>query len=187
MLKEKLLQIHLPEELSSCTEDRTSSRIFRLVDKHKKQRNANQMSITCSAQFDSESKFFEKLVSWRATENDRIEKQIQVNLNHMVYPIIETLRLHISPSKKSLIYLLESCLRDILSPMILVLENKFNTLSPCEVEICSMISKGFSSKQIALLRNISALTINDHRKNIRKKLGLTNTKKNLVTYLKSIG
>ncbi len=185
MSKKNILQFRRPEEGPSITEDLTNRRLFRLEKTQEKPGDSDQKSMTGSTLLNSDPKLLEELIRWRAAENRRVEKQIQLNLKHMVYPIIDTLREHISPSKRNLIYLLESCLRDILSPMILVLESKFHTLSPTEVEICSMISKGYSTKHIASLKNISGLTINDHRKSIRKKLGLTNTKKNLVSYLKS--
>ncbi|HEV8285425.1 MAG TPA: response regulator transcription factor [Chitinophagaceae bacterium] len=56
-------------------------------------------------------------------------------------------------------------------------ENKtgLNSLSQREIEIISFIKKGDSSKEIAEALSLSAKTIEVHRYNLMKKLGLKNT------------
>ena len=56
-------------------------------------------------------------------------------------------------------------------------------LSPREIEICNLIKENKSSKEICEALNISQGTIRKHRESIRYKLGLTNSKINLKTYL----
>ncbi|MCX5843241.1 MAG: LuxR C-terminal-related transcriptional regulator [Deltaproteobacteria bacterium] len=46
--------------------------------------------------------------------------------------------------------------------------------------------EGKTSKDIAKLLNITERTANFHRENIRKKLGLTNKKTNIRSYLLSV-
>ena len=59
-------------------------------------------------------------------------------------------------------------------------------LTPSEVDVASRIAKKATSKQIASQLFIAVNTVKTHRKNIRKKLGLKNKKKNLAQYLKEI-
>ncbi|MEQ1637001.1 MAG: PAS domain S-box protein [Methylococcales bacterium] len=59
----------------------------------------------------------------------------------------------------------------------------FNKLTPKESEIAAMIQQGFSTKHIAAALSSSTGTINNHRKNIRKKLGLNNEPINLRSHL----
>ncbi|UCE35779.1 MAG: LuxR family transcriptional regulator, partial [Deltaproteobacteria bacterium] len=48
-----------------------------------------------------------------------------------------------------------------------------------------MIRNGLQTKEIAELCSISLATVNRHREHIRRKLGITNSKRNLLTYLQS--
>lgn len=60
-------------------------------------------------------------------------------------------------------------------------------LTPTEMKICQFVQAGSSTKEIADAMNISVETIQTHRKNIRKKLGLRGRQVNLYTYLNSPG
>jgi PAS domain S-box-containing protein len=57
-------------------------------------------------------------------------------------------------------------------------------LTPTEMEICQYIQSGRSSKEIADMMHSSFETIQTHRKNIRKKMGLKGRKTPLCTYLR---
>ncbi len=59
-------------------------------------------------------------------------------------------------------------------------------LSPREMEICSMIKNGSSSKDIAEALDIALVTVQKHREVIRRKLGLTNKSVNLTTHLRNM-
>ncbi len=59
----------------------------------------------------------------------------------------------------------------------------FSKLSPREMEICSLIRNGGSSKEIARALNISLITVNKHRERIRKKLFISNKNISLSEYL----
>ncbi|MCX5850645.1 MAG: PAS domain S-box protein [Deltaproteobacteria bacterium] len=58
------------------------------------------------------------------------------------------------------------------------------SLTPAELQIASQIGRGMSSEEIAAYLNISLNTVKTHRKNIRKKLGLIDSKENLFSFLK---
>lgn len=59
------------------------------------------------------------------------------------------------------------------------------SLTPAELQIASQIGHGMKSEEIAAYLNVSVNTVKTHRKNIRKKLGLNDSKTNLVAFLKS--
>ncbi len=59
---------------------------------------------------------------------------------------------------------------------------KYN-LTPSEIEICRLVKAGNLSKKIAEILNISYATVTTHKKNIRRKLKISNSSTNLKTYL----
>ncbi len=65
-------------------------------------------------------------------------------------------------------------------------EEPDTTLSPREVEILEYLGKGFFSKEIAERLYISVNTVNNHRQNIIRKMGLTNTSE-AIAYAHKIG
>lgn len=56
-----------------------------------------------------------------------------------------------------------------------IMTDLIDQLSPRELEVLKMISAGNSRETISSLLNISKLTYDDHRKNIRIKLGIKNS------------
>ena len=63
--------------------------------------------------------------------------------------------------------------------------SKYIDFTPTEIRIADFIKDGKNTKAIAGLLNLSPSSIQWHRKNIRKKLGLTDTRINLFTFLNS--
>jgi tetratricopeptide (TPR) repeat protein/DNA-binding CsgD family transcriptional regulator len=61
--------------------------------------------------------------------------------------------------------------------------NQFPDLSPNEQKICAFLRLNMSSKEISELTGQSVKTLEIARTRLRKKLGMTNTKTNLVTFL----
>jgi len=59
-------------------------------------------------------------------------------------------------------------------------------LTETEIKIAAMVKNGMSSKEITDLMNISLETVKTHRKHIRKKLNIHNTKYKLSSYLLSV-
>lgn len=57
---------------------------------------------------------------------------------------------------------------------------------PQEIKVVALIKDGKISKEISEILNISETTVNFHRKNLRKKLGLKNRRMNLKSYLLSM-
>lgn len=58
-------------------------------------------------------------------------------------------------------------------------------LTTSEIEIVKMVSQGFTTKEIALRKNISFHTVNTHRKNIFRKMGVSNASELIMKAIKS--
>lgn len=118
-------------------------------------------------------------------EQSEIGKVILSNVNKTVLPILNALRSDASTTHLKYLDLIQKQLEEITSPFINKLSKQFMELTSSEIQICNMIKNGLSTKEIADLRHVSQATINRHRENIRRKLGLRNQKINLPTYLQT--
>jgi PAS domain S-box-containing protein len=122
-------------------------------------------------------------------EEDRleVEQQIGAHLKNMVLPYIEKLKRGMpSARNQANIGVIESNLREIASPFAKVLMDKMYSFTPTEIQIANFIKLDKSNKEIAGYLNLSVKTIEYHRYNIRRKLGLINKPVNLRTYLQTM-
>ncbi len=119
-------------------------------------------------------------------QKTEIEKKIARNLNLTVKPIVDQLKSQDVPETVGfLLQSLEFNISNLFSSFGTRLIKDGHRLTPKEVRICEMIRSGLSSKQMGKVLGISTQTVLVHRKNIRKKLGLAKTKRNLASYLKA--
>ena len=88
--------------------------------------------------------------------------------------------------QKVLVGILESNLKDIISPFSRRLSSKYLNLTPKELQIANLIKQGKHTREIAKIFNLSKRTIESHRDHIRRKLGIKNKKANLRTHLLSL-
>jgi DNA-binding CsgD family transcriptional regulator len=82
--------------------------------------------------------------------------------------------------------ILESHVREIISPFTKRLSGKYLGLTPVEIQVASLIKDGKTTKEIAGSLSVSVDTVSAHRLHIRKKLGLSKQKANLTSFLKSL-
>jgi DNA-binding CsgD family transcriptional regulator len=79
--------------------------------------------------------------------------------------------------------ILESNLKDIISPFSRKLSSKYMNLTPKEIQIANFIKEGKTSKEIADIMNVSKSAVDIHRYRLRNKMGLNNQKANLESHL----
>jgi DNA-binding CsgD family transcriptional regulator len=127
------------------------------------------------------------LLKRREEDKENLQENVLVNVEELIFPYIEKLKNdHLSPQQTTLVSIIESNIKEIVSPFATKLSSKFLNLTPTELQVASLVKKGRSSNEIAELMNLSPNTILFHRYNLRRKLGLKQTKVNLRTYLRSL-
>lgn len=159
--------------------DAVSNRIAKAAEKintHK------QLEVERQALRDANAALHDSLVRSQR-EKTMLGASIQAKIDKIIVPIFYALQAESLPGQQIYIELLKSNLDDIVAPFVEANREVMSVLSPVEIQISSMIKHGLSTKKIAETRGISPATVNRHRESIRRKLGITNTKVNLVSYL----
>ena len=118
-------------------------------------------------------------------EKKQIKEGVIANVEELLLPSLKKLRRKGSALDNKHIDLLEKSALQLTSGFGMRVSERRWRLTPREIEICNMIKGGLSSKEIAELISVSSRTIEIHRNNIRKKMGLSRKKVNLTTYLQS--
>lgn len=130
------------------------------------------------------------LVLTSNTNRDYILRILATGITHFILKtctVEELLDVLIAIGKNEK-YLCKKAIEVLLSENITSVKNKYN--DPCltkkEIEIIKLIAQGLTTKEIASQNFISAHTVNTHRKNILRKLGINNTSE-LVMYAVKAG
>lgn len=127
------------------------------------------------------------LLKQRETDKAELEERVLLNINELILPYLEKLKTKVLEDKqKAYVEIISSNLNDIVSPLIRSLSTKLIKLSPTEIQVINLIKQGKTTKEIAKTMNLATSTIDFHRNNIRKKLGIKNKKINLAAYLSSL-
>lgn len=124
----------------------------------------------------------------KSDENkSELENKILSNMKELVEPYLAKLKeSRLTRQQTAYLEILESNLQDIISPFSQNLNAKFGQLTPSEIQIANLIKNGRTTKEIARLMNVSGRTVEFHRDNIRKKMGIKRKKVNLRSYLLSL-
>ena len=116
-----------------------------------------------------------------------LEEQILSNVNHLVFPYLDRLRRRVADAKgRAYIDIVEANLNELTWPFGSRLSATFARLTPTELEIAKLVIQGKTTKMIAGLLNTATSTVDFHRNNIRRKVGIRSARVNLRTYLTSL-
>jgi PAS domain S-box-containing protein len=126
------------------------------------------------------------LLKKREDDKGELEQNVASNIKRLILPNLVELKKRTSGKReKFYINVIESNLKNIISPLAQKLSTGALNLTPKEFQIADLIRHGKSTKEIADHLDISKSAIDAHRNNIRKKLGLSGKKVNLQSFLSS--
>lgn len=127
------------------------------------------------------------LLNKRDEDQKEMARKMMISIENLVLPYLEKLKEKISDSALSTyLGILESNLDLIFSPVRDDLSFKYMKLTSAELAVADLVRHGNSTKEIASILNISIKTVETHRGNIRKKMGLNNRKTTLRKCLLSL-
>jgi len=125
------------------------------------------------------------LLNQRDKDRNDLEEAILSNVKVLILPYIDKIKNHIDPSGISYLNVLNSNLKDIVSPFSKKLLNRYLDFTNRELQVADLIREGKTTKEIAELLTVSESAVNVYRYHIRKKLDLSK-KQNLRSYLSSL-
>ena len=116
-------------------------------------------------------------------KKDAMDKIVSY-VSEVALPSLEKIRLN--KGKDFYIDLHRRVLEDLASPYAQKIDKIRSVLTPREMEVCNLVKNGYTNKEISRLLGITRQTVEKHRRMARKKLGITNKKINLHSYLNSL-
>ncbi len=127
------------------------------------------------------------LLKKRQEDKIEIEDNVLTNVKELIEPYFRKIKkTRLDDQQKALLSILESNLKEITSPFTRRMSLKHLYLTPTEIRIANLIRHGRPTKKIAEFMDISPRTVDTHRKNIRRKIGLQQKRANLRSYLLSL-
>ncbi|MCP4574689.1 MAG: PAS domain S-box protein [Deltaproteobacteria bacterium] len=127
------------------------------------------------------------LLKKREEDKSAMEENVLANIKELVFPYLDKLnQSRLGDDSRTYLNILRENLEDIIAPFTIKLTSKYMGLTPAELQVANLVKLGKTSKEIAALLHMSSKTIDTHRYNTRKKIGLKDKKGNLRAYLLSI-
>jgi PAS domain S-box-containing protein len=125
------------------------------------------------------------LLQRRAEDKIEMEEKILCNVKDLISPYLEKLDSSgLKENQASYLYVLKSNLENIIAPFAKKLSAVQLNFTPREIQVANLIKENKTTKEIAEMLRVSESSVDFHRHNIRKKIGLLNKKINLTSHLK---
>ena len=157
-----------------------------LAERNERKKVENELRLK-SQSLEEANTALKVLLQHREEDRKAMEEKVITNVKKLVLPYIEKLKtLKLNENQMACLKITEDNLKDIISPFLRNLTVEHLNLTPREIQITSLVKEGRTTKEITDLLNISATAVDFHRKNIRMKLGIKNTKTNFRSFLLSM-
>ncbi|MDQ5985018.1 MAG: hypothetical protein CSYNP_00722 [Syntrophus sp. SKADARSKE-3] len=125
------------------------------------------------------------LLRHREDEKKNLEDKVVMNIKNLIIPFMQKMKSSgLNNQQMAYLQMIETHTNDITSLMAKKM-HQFN-FTRTEIDVASLIKEGKKTRDIAKIIGIANSSINTHRNNIRKKLGISKEKVNLRSHLQSL-
>jgi PAS domain S-box-containing protein len=164
--------------IRDVTARKSSEALLRRRESELEERNKNLEEVNTALKV---------LLQKREEDRRALEANMLFNVTRLIHPYLEKIRPLCTGDRMRLyLEIIENNLKEIISPFSTTLSATALKLTLTEIQVANHIKTGLATVEIARLMGISPGTVEFHRKNIRRKLGLQKTETNLRAYLKSL-
>ncbi len=174
-----------PATVTAARSDWDGRRYWSLIVRDETQQKAMETQLRQEKQQIEEMNLTLKTVM-KSIEQDRkdFESRVASKIKTSLLPGLKKIdAASESGGRKSYLAILEEQLIGLTAGFEKELDVGLLKLTKTEIEVCRLVQAGCSSKDICDAMKLSFDTVQTHRKNIRKKLGLNGAKLNLHTFL----
>lgn len=113
-------------------------------------------------------------------KTEEIEKRYYYNIEEKVFPMLDVLKTtKLDERQAAILDILEANFKTIINSFSSLFNAEYCGLTQREIQIAHLIQSGKTTKEISNLLCLSCKAVDFHRANIREKLNIKNTKKNL--------
>jgi PAS domain S-box-containing protein len=124
------------------------------------------------------------LLKQREEDRIQIEENVLTNVKTSILPYIEKLKKgSLTKHQGTCLKMLEGQMKEIIAPFLRTISQSSFDLTPQELRVADLVKNGNTTKEIAGILRISIKTVDYHRDNLRRKLGIKNNKTNLRSFL----
>ncbi|MBP7653291.1 response regulator [Candidatus Dependentiae bacterium] len=180
-LEIKNYQFHLNE----LVEMRTSQ----LTEEIKKQKEYEQKLIEVQKETEMKNIALQEVLKHIESEKKKYHQELLSNIQSVFLPALDKIEKNTGlPNNSSSLVIdqLKEYIKNLTGFSNNILKNIVVQLTPKEYSVCELIKKGKSNKEISDALDISEESVKFHRKNIRKKLNITNSDTNLYYFLNNL-
>lgn len=138
-----------------------------------------------TAELEEVNQTLKVMVHHREADKKKLQEKILSDVNELIIPYLE--RIKISPlnaTQEAYVDIVETNLKAIIiDPFFRHVSTKHYHLTPTEIQVAELIKAGRSTPEIASILGVGTWTTTFHKRNIKKKLGLTrkdNLQSNLI-------
>ena len=152
----------------------------------KQRQELEERIIDLTLQLERKDIALKEVFSQLDIEKQNLAQTIDRNVENVLMPVIDKLIEKSSSIDSRYLMMLKQNLQHLTSSTGTKLSSLEYNLTAREIELCVLVKGGFSIKEIATMHNLSPRTVETHRLNIRKKLGINSAGINLAAYLSQL-